>query len=210
LKEITEGSLVKYRIVVKTGERLGSSTEAPIKLRLFGGLGKSKQIKLKDSKTHKIPFRRGNTDVFDLEVFDIGKIKAIHVGHQEKNIEFSWFVDYIGVEDQTHNIVYTFETPDWFSVTSGDKRTARILLTKNSTNLSDNESSSDEHGSSSATSASSSSSTRTLKSNPICIKQMHKGMHLFEAYMLGVSAASSLLSSIMNETVIYLVKHVSA
>jgi len=86
LKEITDGDITKYRIVIKTGDRLGSSTEAAIKLRLFGSKGKSTQFKLKDSKTHKIPFRKGNTDVFDLEVYEIGPIKAVHIGHNEKNI----------------------------------------------------------------------------------------------------------------------------
>ena len=86
LDEVTEGALVKYRAVVKTGDRLGSSTEASIKLRLFGSKGKSKQFRLDNSRTHRIPFRKGNTDVFDLELFDIGKIKAVYLGHSEKKI----------------------------------------------------------------------------------------------------------------------------
>ncbi len=76
----------KYRVVIKTGDRLGSSTEAIIKFRLFGSNAKTKLFKLKESKTHKIPFRKGNTDVFDLDTFDIGKIKAVYIGHSEKNI----------------------------------------------------------------------------------------------------------------------------
>ena len=86
MKEITDGDITKYRIVIKTGDRLGSSTEASIKFRLFGSNGKSRQFKLKDSKTHKIPFRKGNTDVFDQDVHEIGTVKAIQIGHNEKNI----------------------------------------------------------------------------------------------------------------------------
>jgi hypothetical protein len=86
LTEVVEGPAVKYRIVIKTGDRLGSSTEAAIKLRLFGSKGKSKQFKLRSSKNHKIPFRKGNTDVFDIEFFDVGKLKAVYLGHSEKNI----------------------------------------------------------------------------------------------------------------------------
>lgn len=85
-KEVTDGESIKYRVVIKTGERLGSSTEAKIKIKLFGSKGKSKQLKLKESKMHKIPFRKGNTDVFDLEVIDVGDIKAIYIGHKEQNI----------------------------------------------------------------------------------------------------------------------------
>lgn len=166
LKDLTEqkdGDVVKYRVVIKTGERLGSSTEATIKFKLYGATGKSKSFKLKDSKTHKIPFRKGNTDVFDLEIHDISTIKAIHVGHSEKSIEYSWFIDYIGVEDQSNNIVYTFETPDWFSTTSNDGLTSRILFKKNSSSLYNTDS--DSSGSQSISSSSSrSSSSRSKKS----------------------------------------------
>lgn len=169
LNEIKDGDLIKYRIVIKTGERLGSSTNATIRLCLYGSNGKSKQIKLKNSKTHKIPFRKGNTDVFDLEVFDIGRIKAVKIGHSEKNIESSWFIDYIGVENHGKSIVYTFETSDWFSTTSQDGCTARFLFKKSSASIfsdsaSSASSSSRSSSNSSSLSNSSKNTTSTLKS----------------------------------------------
>ena len=41
---------------------------------------------LKNSTTHRIPFRRSNIDIFELNVYDIGNIKAISIGHSETEI----------------------------------------------------------------------------------------------------------------------------
>jgi hypothetical protein len=73
-------------VIVKTGDRLGSSTEADIKLQIFGQKGKTKLISLKNSTTHRLPFRKSNTDVFEIECYDIGNIRAIQIGHNEKDI----------------------------------------------------------------------------------------------------------------------------
>ena len=86
LKEIKSGNEIKYRVIIKTSDKPGASTDALIKLCFYGKKGKSKLFKLKDSKTHRIPFRKGNTDVFDLSIYDIGKIEAISIGHSEKDI----------------------------------------------------------------------------------------------------------------------------
>lgn len=83
---VESGDLVNYRILVKTGDHNGSSTEAEIGLVLFGEKGKSKYLILKESKNHRIPFRKSNTDCFDIEIFDIGEIKAIQIGHLESGI----------------------------------------------------------------------------------------------------------------------------
>ena len=53
---------------------------------MFGKKGKSKLVQLKNSITHRIPFRKSNTDIFEIECFDIGEIRAIQIGHNEKDI----------------------------------------------------------------------------------------------------------------------------
>lgn len=86
LKEINSGELVPYQIVVKTGDHSGSSTEAEIGIVLFGEKGKSKYFSLKRSTRHRIPFRKSNLDIFEIETFDVGQIKAIQIGHFESDI----------------------------------------------------------------------------------------------------------------------------
>lgn len=80
------GDQVTYRVVVKTGDRLGSSTSAQIYLQIFGERGKTPLVALKNSKTHRVPFRKFNTDVFHIDSFDLGNIKAIQIGHNEQDI----------------------------------------------------------------------------------------------------------------------------
>lgn len=130
LDEIKSGKQSKLRVIIKTSDKTGSGTDALIRLRLYGTKGKSRIYKLKESKTHRIPFRRGNTDVFDLNVHDIGKINAISIGHSEMDIEYSWLLDYVKIEDYENNHTINFEYNDWFSVKSNDGQTSRILTKK--------------------------------------------------------------------------------
>ena len=86
MREINEGRQKLYKILVKTSDIQGSSTTADIQLQLFGKLGKSKLISLKNSVTNKIPFARSKTDVFEYKISDVGKINAIKIGHNERDI----------------------------------------------------------------------------------------------------------------------------
>ena len=86
MPEVNDGKEKFYKIIVKTSASQGSSTTADIQLQLFGKLGKSKLISLKNSQTHKIPFARTKTDVFEYRISDVGKIKAIKIGHHERDI----------------------------------------------------------------------------------------------------------------------------
>ena len=89
--EVTKGPKIRYKVYVQTGARPGSSTEAKIKLKLFGdkydnSIKTTKWMNLENSLTHKLPFQRGNEDCFEIDVFDIGKLRAITIGHMEKEI----------------------------------------------------------------------------------------------------------------------------
>ena len=86
LPEVNDGKDKFYKIIVKTSDKPGSSTTADIQLQLFGKIGKSKLISLKNSVTNKIPFARSKTDVFEYSISDVGKIKAIKIGHNERDI----------------------------------------------------------------------------------------------------------------------------
>jgi hypothetical protein len=85
-KEVTTGELTKYRVVVKTSDRLGSSSEAEIYMQLLGSKGKSRQLVLSESTAHRLPFRRSNIDTFEVEAHDVGVVRAVRIGHNEKDI----------------------------------------------------------------------------------------------------------------------------
>ena len=45
-------------------------------------------------------------------------------------VEYSWYMDYLKIEDHANNLYYYFEGDDWFSTNSRDKRTQRTLPRK--------------------------------------------------------------------------------
>lgn len=98
LEEIKSGRQLAYKVIVKTSDRPGSSTEADVKLQMYGKKGKSKMFTLKNSTTHRIPFRRSNIDIFELNVYDIGNIKAISIGHSETEIGLNFIFFSISFE----------------------------------------------------------------------------------------------------------------
>ena len=87
------------KVFVQTGRKVpGASTKAEVKLRLFGSKGKSEPFVLSQSRTHKIPFQKGQEDVFHLEAFDVGPLDKIVIGHERREMEFSWFLEKVSDE----------------------------------------------------------------------------------------------------------------
>lgn len=58
-EEVTLGERAEYQIYVRTGNRIGASTKAEVKLTLYGERGRSKEIVLDKSKRHKVCFQKG-------------------------------------------------------------------------------------------------------------------------------------------------------
>ena len=54
-----EGDMASYEVHVFTGARLGASTRADVKLVLCGDKGRTHEIYLPDSTTHKVKFQKG-------------------------------------------------------------------------------------------------------------------------------------------------------
>lgn len=54
-----------YRISVVTGNRLGASTRAEIKIVLIGQNGRSDELYLEKSRLHKVPFQKGQVCIVE-------------------------------------------------------------------------------------------------------------------------------------------------
>ncbi len=92
MDEVTNGGVVKYRVICKTKASTGMVAEDSVCLRLFGSLGKSKEFTLGDyKKSSNLAFHTGNTDIFDIQTYDVGSIKAICIELLEKKIGKSRF-----------------------------------------------------------------------------------------------------------------------
>ncbi len=83
---IYEGDKSVYEVRTFTGNRLGASTKADIKIILAGDKGRTDEIFLKDSRTYKVKFQRGQEDVFRLNTFNVGPLKMIYIGHDRKEL----------------------------------------------------------------------------------------------------------------------------
>lgn len=58
-EEVTSGDRAEYQIYVRTGNRIGASTKAQVKITLYGENGRTKEIPLDKSKRHKVCFQKG-------------------------------------------------------------------------------------------------------------------------------------------------------
>ena len=76
-------------------------------------------------------------DVFKLEAADLGKIYRIKIWHDNKNINPSWYLDYVEVIDTSDsNKSYMFHCERWLSKSKEDCKIERSLYVK--VNLKDN------------------------------------------------------------------------
>ena len=57
--EVQQGPWAEYQIYVRTGDRVGATTKADVKVTLYGEKGRTKEFTLKDSVRNKIKFQRG-------------------------------------------------------------------------------------------------------------------------------------------------------
>lgn len=85
-KPIQKGLLCEYQISVTTGNCNGASTNAPVRIKLYGTNGHTNFHELSQSKTHHIPFLKDQTDLFILQTFHVGELLGITIGHDRKDM----------------------------------------------------------------------------------------------------------------------------
>ena len=83
----------RYTISVKTGDLRSCGTDANVFLKIFGELGSSEELALKESSTNKDKFERGKTDVFQFTMLGLGKWKMILESGRLKNEEYRRLVN---------------------------------------------------------------------------------------------------------------------
>ncbi len=88
---ITNGILCDYKVSVTTGNCNGASTNAPIQIKFYGTNGCTKGFcHLVDSETHRIPFIKGQTDVFMVQTDHVGQLAGITIGHDRQDMREYW------------------------------------------------------------------------------------------------------------------------
>jgi hypothetical protein len=67
--------------VIKTSDQFQKKNgrDVELDLRILGSFGPSDLIPLDDSITHRRPFRRGQIDIFEIELPDLGAIESVQI-----------------------------------------------------------------------------------------------------------------------------------
>ncbi|XP_013416715.1 lipoxygenase homology domain-containing protein 1 isoform X2 [Lingula anatina] len=115
----------KYRITVFTADRRGAGTDANVYMTLFGESGDTGERKLDNSNNN---FERGQKDEFLIESPNLGPLKRLRVGHDNKGFSAGWYLDKIIVDDLDQSKVYEFPCDRWLAKDEDDGQISRELL----------------------------------------------------------------------------------
>ncbi|MCJ8735061.1 hypothetical protein PDJAM_G00242560 [Pangasius djambal] len=73
-------------------------------------------------------FERGAEDKFTIDAPNLGKIRKVTIGHNNKGSSAGWFVDKVIVDDLGNKAVYEFPVGRWFAIDEDDGKIQRDIL----------------------------------------------------------------------------------
>ena len=122
----TQPPEVNYKIHVATSDLKNAGTDANVFIQVFGKRHETPRITLSNSKSHKNKFEKGNVDYFEVRAVDVGDIKKIKIGHDNKGVGPGWHCKEVLIETE-HGVKYRFPCEKWFAKDEGDKEIERTL-----------------------------------------------------------------------------------
>ncbi|XP_072269601.1 lipoxygenase homology domain-containing protein 1 [Pyxicephalus adspersus] len=117
-----------YTVKVKTGDKKNAGTDANVFIILYGEKDDTGLMNLKASKTNKNKFERGQTDVFTVEAVDIGSLKKIKIGHDNKGPSAGWFLDWVEIDAPSLGHRVKFPCGRWLDKSEDDGTIERYLF----------------------------------------------------------------------------------
>ncbi|XP_061116516.1 lipoxygenase homology domain-containing protein 1 [Conger conger] len=115
----------KYIVSVFTPDVKGSGTDADVFINIFGENGDTGERRLDNDKDN---FERASEDKFTLEAPNLGKIRKITIGHNNKGTSAGWFVEKVLVDDMGNKSLYEFPVNRWFALDEDDGKIQRDIL----------------------------------------------------------------------------------
>ncbi|XP_035234693.1 lipoxygenase homology domain-containing protein 1 isoform X2 [Anguilla anguilla] len=115
----------KYIVSVFTPDVKGSGTDADVFINIFGENGDTGERRLDNDKDN---FERGTEDKFTMEAPNLGKIRKITIGHNNKGSSAGWFLEKVLIDDMGHKALYEFPVNRWFAVDEDDGKIQRDIL----------------------------------------------------------------------------------
>ena len=120
----TYAPLTRYKISVYTADRRGAGTDANVFIHLFGDKGESGDLNLDNSSNN---FERAQKDVFGFEMVELGEIKKIRIGHDNKGIGAGWLLDKVVVYCERGAKQWYFPCGRWLDTNEDDGKTIREI-----------------------------------------------------------------------------------
>ncbi|XP_044287456.1 lipoxygenase homology domain-containing protein 1 isoform X2 [Varanus komodoensis] len=115
----------KYVVSVFTGDISGSGTDADVFINIFGQYGDTGERKLDNDKDN---FEKGAEDKFTLDAPNLGKLRKITIGHNNKGGSAGWFLAKVVIEDIGNKCMYEFPCGRWFALDEDDGKIQRDIL----------------------------------------------------------------------------------
>ncbi|XP_061586231.1 lipoxygenase homology domain-containing protein 1 [Cololabis saira] len=115
----------KYLVTVFTADIKGSGTDADVFINIFGEFGDTGERRLNNDKNN---FEKGTEDKFTIEAPNLGKIRKLTIGHNNRGSSAGWFADKVIVDDMGNKIVYEFPINRWFATDEDDGKIQRDIL----------------------------------------------------------------------------------
>lgn len=90
-----------YAITVITSNIKEAGTDAKVHIELIGKYGTSGKIPLaRNSKFNENSFERGQRDEYDIKCQDLGSIRAVKIGHDNRGVGAAWHLQEVVVESK--------------------------------------------------------------------------------------------------------------
>ncbi|XP_071822236.1 outer dynein arm-docking complex subunit 4-like isoform X2 [Apostichopus japonicus] len=133
-----------YKVIVKTSDEQGSGTNSEVFIILFGENGDSGKLLLTTPVTEGDIFESGNIDRFILkDVKNVGEIKKIKIGHNNKGAFAGWKLDSVTVKIPSLMKRLHFPCDMWLDDDEGDGKIERELEPEETDDKGDDSDSSD-------------------------------------------------------------------
>uniref|UniRef100_A0A8C5H2G2 Lipoxygenase homology domain-containing protein 1-like n=1 Tax=Gouania willdenowi TaxID=441366 RepID=A0A8C5H2G2_GOUWI len=115
----------KYIVSVFTADIKGSGTDADVFLTIFGEFGDTGEKRLDSDKDN---FERAQEDKFTIDSPNLGKLRKITIGHNNRGSSAGWFLDKVLIDDMGNKEVYEFPVYRWFALDDGDGKIQKDVL----------------------------------------------------------------------------------
>ncbi|XP_062984875.1 lipoxygenase homology domain-containing protein 1 [Elgaria multicarinata webbii] len=115
----------KYVVRVFTSDINGSGTDADVFINIFGQNGDTGERLLDNDNDN---FEKAAEDKFTLDAPNLGRLRKITIGHNNKGGSAGWHMAKVMIEDIGNKCTYEFPCNRWFALDEDDGKIQRDIL----------------------------------------------------------------------------------